>query len=186
VDKEAEVPGGRPEADRDARRSGSGGPEYVEVRDGTRVSTRVITTIVVTALVAFLVGFGWQYMRAQGISGELDETRRELAVSRMEATLGAAAIEAQRGSYEVSRQLTSSFFTSLQADMSRTPDRARNELTAIQTQRDGLITALSRGDPAASELLVRTFLQFRTAIHGPDQAAPAANQPPASGEPGSD
>jgi hypothetical protein len=126
------------------------------------------------AVVAFLIGFGWQYTRAAGFSGELDDTRRELTFHRLEATLGAATIDAQRGSFEVARQLASEFFTGLQENVAQAPQPAQAELRSILGQRDAIITSLSRGDPASGDLLSRLFVRFRVALRGPDRALPVS------------
>lgn len=145
--------------------------------------TRKQTLLVAGAVVlAFLIGFGWQYLRASSLSDELEETRRALVLERLETSLAAAAIEAQRGSYEAARQFVSEFYTGLQENIGAAPEAARPELERLLAQRDALVTALSRGDPATADLLPRLLVRYRTALEGLDAALPVAQpgvSPPA-------
>lgn len=140
-------------------------------------------------VVAFGIGFGWQYMRAERLETELAETRQELVFTHLEATLAAAAVEAQQGGYEPARRLTSDFFSGLQARAGEAPPEQGQELETILGRRDQLITLLSRGDPAGRDLLVRTFRQYRIAVGGPERAMPVTTPaetgaaPEAGGEP---
>ena len=115
----------------------------------------------IVVVLIFIAAMGWQYSRAQNLE-------QELAVARTEATLGAAALEAQRGSYEVSRRLASDFYTQLQGTIDRTPSEIRPQLSSILSQRDAVITMLSRNDAQSANVLARMFTQYRTAIHGPE------------------
>lgn len=138
----------------------------------TRARKRLL--LATGVVLAFAAGFGWQYLRAERLDDRLEETVRELEMARLEATLGAAAVEAQRGGFEAARQLTSEFFTGLQRQMDRVPADERRELEEILGRRDQLITLLSRGDPEGRDLLVRTFQGYRVAVGGPDEAIPVA------------
>lgn len=117
----------------------------------------------IAVVLIFLIAIGLQYARAERL-------RAELAVARTEATLGAAALEAQRGSYEVSRRLASDFFTQLQATVAEAPAAIRPQLMSILGQRDATITMLSRSDPQSGAVLQLMFTQYRTALHGPENA----------------
>ncbi len=133
-------------------------------------------------IVAFLVGFGWQFVRAHGLSSRLDQAEHDLAVQRMEATLGAATIEAQRGQFEPARRLASDFFTGLQATVEKTPDTAAG-LQQILQQRDQVITGLSRSDPQMATALSALFVQYRNAVGEASSGASGtepATSPPAS------
>ncbi len=132
-------------------------------------------------VLAFLVGFGWQFTRAHGLQGQLDQAQKELTFQRMEATLGAATIEAQRGGYEPSRQLASDFFTRLQAAIETVPDNEKAGLQDILQQRDAIITELSRGDAQSGAVLANLFVRYRSAV-GEAPAAPA-NAPAATTSP---
>lgn len=130
--------------------------------------------VAIAVILVFIAAMGWQYIRANRLASEL-------AVARAEATLGASALEAQRGSYEVSRRLASDFFTQLQATVGDAPSDVRPQLATILGQRDATITMLSRNDAQAADVLARMFTQYRAALHGPE-AAPtppmSTSQPP--------
>jgi hypothetical protein len=128
---------------------------------------RVPLLIAAGVLVGFLVGFAWQYTSASGYRTELDRTTHELTFKRIEATLGAATIEAQRGGYEIARQLASQFFSSLQDNVGRAPPGAAPAFNEILGRRDVMITALSRNDPQSGPLLAQLFFRYRSAVGEP-------------------
>jgi hypothetical protein len=126
-------------------------------------------------VVAFLIGFLWQYTRARGFEQERTQLRNELVFKRLETTLAAALIEADRGNYEFARQLSSEFFTGLQMNLSHAPRTTLQELNAINRQRDVVITAASRGHPETSSLLGQLYNTYRIAFGD----APVGAQAPA-------
>jgi hypothetical protein len=132
----------------------------------------MIITIVI--VVSFLIGSGIQYFRANRLSTQLEETQHALAFARMEGLLGAATIDAQRQSYETSRQLASEFFTELQQHVDDAPQEAQGELRKLLNERDAMITMLSRRYPESGNVLTRAFMQYRGAVTGrlPAPAAP--------------
>ncbi|HEY0811601.1 MAG TPA: hypothetical protein VGD49_15630 [Longimicrobiales bacterium] len=65
---------------------------------------KIALTGVVATVVAFAAGFFWQNMRARSLQDKLDTANVELTFKRLEATLAAATIEADRGNYEIARQ----------------------------------------------------------------------------------
>ncbi len=138
--------------------------------------------VVAAVLVAFLAGYAWQRIRANNIEDSLEETRRALLLARMESTLGAAAIEAMSGSYEIARQQASQFFTELQATLDSVPPDGRpQELSQLLTRRDALITALSRNDVQSGPQLAQMFRSYRSALGeqiGPTQRITPAPAPP--------
>ena len=128
----------------------------------------------IAVILIFITAMGWQYMRANRLQAQL-------AVARAEATLGASALEAQRGSYEVARRLASDFFTQLQATVGDAPSAIRPQLTTMLGQRDATITMLSRNDSQAADVLARMFTQYRATLHGPETAPTSpmsTSQPP--------
>jgi hypothetical protein len=132
-------------------------------------------------VVAFLIGFVWQNVRARDLQRRLDQTSVELTFERLESKLAAAIIEADRGNYEISRQLSSEFFTGLQNDMSRAPETSQQELRAIAGHRDAIITAASRSDPQTASLLSQLYNTYRVTFgDAPVTPMPAAARPPTS------
>ncbi len=130
-------------------------------------------------VVAFLVGFGWQFVRAHSLSTRLDQAERQLTFQRLEATLGAATIEAQRGAFETSRRLASDFFTNLQGSVEQAPDSTRAALQQILQRRDEIITDLSRNDAQAATALSGMFVQYRSAV-GEAPSGSAGTEPATS------
>jgi hypothetical protein len=131
-------------------------------------------------IVAFLIGYVWQNTRARGFEKRLEQANVELTFERLESKLAAATIEADRGNYEIARQLASDFFTGLQADMSRAPEEHRQELTAIMGHRDAIITAASRSDPQTGSLIAQIYNTYRVAFgDAPVATQPGPGQPPA-------
>jgi hypothetical protein len=142
---------------------------------------RTILVAAVAAIVGFGIGALWQYASARSYSQRLDTVETTYTFQRLEATLGAATIEAQRGSFEIARQLASDFFTDLQANAARAPVGQQQVFRDILQNRDAMITALSRSDQQSGSLLAQLFTRFRIARGepvGPDgRTAPAPGMP---------
>jgi CRP-like cAMP-binding protein len=136
---------------------------------------RTILIAVVAALVAFAVGFLWQYASARRHAERLEVAERDLTLQRLEATLGAATIEALRGSHEIARQLASDFFTRLQAHHRRAEPQQRQTFEEILARRDLIITALSRADPQSGSMLAQMFTRYRIALGEPVGPESGAN-----------
>lgn len=127
---------------------------------------RWLVLVGAAVVLVFVAAMVTQYGRARSATAEASTLRGELALARAEATLGAAALDAQRGSHETARRLASSFFTDLQAQADQVPPSARAAVSSLLAQRDPTITLLSRGDPESAEVLFRMFTEYRAAIHG--------------------
>jgi hypothetical protein len=140
--------------------------------------TRQVLILIAVAIGAFLIGAGWQYLSARSLSRALADAERAAAFNALEGTLGAATIEAQRGSFEIARQHASDFFTGLQADVGRATDDVRATLQEMLGQRDAMITALSRADPQSAAMLERLFTRYRLALDHPVGPADAEPTPP--------
>lgn len=133
-------------------------------------------------MILILLLFGWQFFRAYQAGQERDEIEHQLTFQRMATDLALATIEASYGSYEGARELASSFYTRLQDNVQRAPPEGQEQIQSLLEQRDAVITALSRRDPASSEILARMFLRYRRAIGEPERAqiipAPSREAPP--------
>ena len=143
-------------------------------------SQRNILLAVLAVLVAFGIGFGWQYADAHRLGGELAVTSEALELQRLESTLGAATIEAQRGSYEIARQHASEFFSGLQSAVGAAPEAAAPVLQQMLGERDAMITTLSRSNPQAGPMLAQMFNRFRAAMGrsvGPQGTEPTTPPP---------
>jgi hypothetical protein len=135
---------------------------------------RVVLGAAVAAIAGFAIGAGWQYSSAKNYRSDLESTRivldsthHELTYQRLEATLGAATIEAQRGNHESARRLASDFFTTLQAEFETAPPQAQPALRRILDQRDSIITELSRARLESGGVLAELFAEYRTALGEP-------------------
>ncbi len=137
---------------------------YSSGEPSRREKARKVLYVLAALLIVFLVGAGWQFLRAERLRDELDATRRELAFTRLESRLGAATLEARRGSYEVARQLASDFYSDLQPRIDDTPDEARRHFTAVLDRRDDVITGLSRSQESAGLMLSDLFLRWRSGM----------------------
>jgi hypothetical protein len=133
--------------------------------------------IAIAVVLAFLAGMAIQYGRGERLASQMHETERALAIARLEATLGAAALEAQRQNYEPSRQLASEFFTDLQRNVGQMPSEMRIELQRILSLRDATITMLSRRDPESGNVLAGAFARYRAAVGRGAPQAPVAPAP---------
>lgn len=144
---------------------------------------KTILVAAVAAIVGFGIGAIWQYTSARNYAQRLNSVEAEYTFQRLEATLGAATIEAQRGSFEIARQLASDFFTDLQAAANRAPEGQQQVVRDMLQNRDAMITALSRSDQQSGSMLAQLFTRFRIARGepvGPDgRTAPAPGLPPA-------
>jgi hypothetical protein len=142
---------------------------------------RTILIAIAAAVLGFGLGAVWQYSAGRGPARDLEQTTQDLAFQQLEATLGAATIEAQRGSHEIARQLASDFFSGLQTHIGSAPAGQRQEFEQLLQQRDAMITSLSRGDPQAGNMLAQMFIRYRIAMGEP--VGPAAGtqspEPPA-------
>lgn len=132
-----------------------------------RQETRTWLIVFAAVLVAFLVGYGWQRIRAGQLAEQLEQTTQVLELQRIESTLGAAAIEAHSGSFEIARQHASDFFTKLQAVVHLAPEPVQPEMRELLARRDALITALSRNDVQAGPQLAQMFRRYRAALGEP-------------------
>jgi hypothetical protein len=137
---------------------------------------QVLLTLIAMAI-AFGGGFGWQYLRALRLQRELQTTREQLSMERLQNTISEATVQAQLGSYETARQLASDFYTQLQQRVLQQEQRGgalpdSTQVNAILGQRDATITLLSRSDAGAAQALASQLQQFRAATSASHGAAP--------------
>lgn len=136
-----------------------------------------VLTVVVAIVAAFLIGFGWQFLRATALARELRATRAELALERLESTLGAATVHAYYGNYETARQLTSRFFGEVETLPVDVPPAVRQELAALRVERDALITSLARSNPESAEVLADHLIRLRVARGELESEGPTGDAP---------
>ncbi|MBA2380357.1 MAG: hypothetical protein H0V76_12355 [Blastocatellia bacterium] len=122
-------------------------------------------------LVVFLLGLVPVWLTARERAAELAETQRQLRSALVKNTLASSVIDARRAEYEPARQSASDFFTNLQAEMERETDSVlteaqRESVRPLFTQRDEIITLLSRSDPASAERLSDIYVSYRNSMRG--------------------
>ncbi|HEX5438651.1 MAG TPA: hypothetical protein VFW98_15975 [Gemmatimonadaceae bacterium] len=136
------------------------------------ISARRTGFTILAVVVAFVAGFLWQFLRAQSLTHALEDARAQMAAAQAEATLGAAALQADQGGYDAARGLASEFFTTLQNTAWQAPATRQPAIARILGQRDSVITLLSRSDPGGAVMLRHLFVEYRTGRTG--RATPKA------------
>jgi len=131
--------------------------------------TRHLILYAILPLAAFLLGFVPMWLKSRECSGQLLEVERQLNLTRLDSALASAAIDARRGDYEAARQAASDFFTSLRTGTDKETTLVfsvaqKERLQPLLTQRDGIITLLARGDPAAADQLSDLYVAYREEI----------------------
>lgn len=143
---------------------------------------------ILAIIIAFGVGYVWQYTKVLEVQKELASTRAQLQVQKLYVELGQTAFEAQRGNYEEARREASAFFTGLQSAVDSMAADQRAQFASILAERDNVITALSRANPDAADMLSGLFARIRGGAPPPmrvpaestAQPAPATAQPDTS------
>ncbi len=122
-------------------------------------------------LVVFALGFVPMWLTARERSANLADAQRQIRSAEIQNTLASSVIDARRGEYEPARQSASDFFTNLQGETERETDSVltdaqRESVKPLFTQRDEIITLLSRSDPASAERLSDIYVLYRNAMGG--------------------
>ena len=147
--------------------------ERVVVEDVPREKARSRRWMIWPALilVAFLAGLLPMWWSKRSVAAELDSSKIELQRQEHLNSLSAAAVYARRGEYETARQNASKFFTDMQAEMGNAESKTltpqlRSQLPQLISNRDDIITLLSRADPASAEKLSNLYIEYRLATGG--------------------
>jgi hypothetical protein len=141
---------------------------------------RTLLIAAAALVVGFLLGFVPEMVGKRHAERDLTAARLELRLSRQQGRLGAALAESMRGNYERSRQLMARYFTDLQSTAGQVPDaRKRQALNGILSQRDEIITLLSRSQPETQQRLMILYTQMFAAIDPEGAVAPAVTTAPA-------
>jgi hypothetical protein len=120
---------------------------------------------------AFLLGFIPMWLKLRECSIGFRETKRQLALARIQNSLASAVIAVRRGDYEPARQAASDFFTSLRAEVSAGANSAmsqaqREGVRPLFAQRDELITLLARDDAASADRLSDLYVSYSEIMSG--------------------
>lgn len=140
---------------------------------------RTLLIVVAALVIGFLLGFVPEMVGKRHAQRDLAAARLELRLSRQQGRLGAALAESMRSNYERSRQLMARYFTDLQGTVGQVDPRRRQALTGILSQRDEIITLLSRNQPESSQRLMILYTQMFSAIDPEGAVAPAVTTAPA-------
>ena len=120
-------------------------------------------------LIAFLLGFLPMWLRVNNTARDRDAAQQELRRSQIQNAISAAVIDSRRAEYESARESASLFFTEVRAQLDSTSTdifsaSQKEQLRALMSPRDEIITLLSRNDPASVEKLVEVYVAYRQAI----------------------
>jgi hypothetical protein len=141
---------------------------------------RALLLVVAALVLGFLLGFVPETIGKRHARRDLAAARLELRLSRDQGRLGAALAESLRSNYERARQLMAGYFTDVQAVAGQVPDaHERQVLGGILSQRDEVITLLSRAQPESSQRLMILYTQMFAAIDPQGAVAPAVTTAPA-------
>ena len=127
------------------------------------VHVRWLSATCLAALLGFVGGAGWRHVEVERLARQVAESDEALAMRRLEATLAAAVIEAQRGEFDAGQQMASTFFMELQRRVVNLPPDTLPELDRLLARRDIVIAALARGGAGAAGSLAETLVDFRAA-----------------------
>lgn len=131
---------------------------------GTRPSTsrpnrmtarKGVLVAVLAVVIAFFVGFFWQWYVAGNVRSDLARAEQELQVERLRVHLAQAAMAAHADDFEGARALMSDFFTRLQEHRDELPADLQSAADDILSQRDDVITGLSRSNREYAGVLQR-------------------------------
>ena len=127
------------------------------------------TIRVVAFLIVFLLGFVPMWLRARNTARDRDVVQQELRRSQIQNAISAAVIDSRRAEYESARESASLFFTEVRAELDSASTgifsaSQKEQLRALMSPRDEIITLLSRNDPASVEKLVEVYIAYRTAV----------------------
>jgi hypothetical protein len=131
----------------------------------TAMDRRTLALVAAGLVIAFLLGYVPESMAKRHAARDLAAARQELRLSRLQGRLGAALAESLRSNYERSRQLMAGYFSELQDALPGVEDaRRRQALSGILSQRDEMITLLSRAQPESSQRLMLLYTSMFTAV----------------------
>ena len=145
---------------------------------------RTLALVAAGLVIAFLLGFVPEWMAKRSADRELAAARQELRLSRLQGRLGAALAESLRSNYERSRQLMAGYFSGRQDALPAVENaRQRQALSAILTQRDEMITLLSRAQPESSQRLMLLYTSMFAALDPQGAVGPAVTPSPVPSAP---
>ena len=131
------------------------------------MKNRIIVELVLV-LVAFLGGFVPQYLKLSTAKSEIAELKRQLNAETQDRTVAdfrnAASLlyfETSKRNFSTAGDQATKFFTDLRRFTDQAPDPLRQRLNRVLTNRDAIIAAIAKADPASSTLIQSMFLQMQ-------------------------
>jgi hypothetical protein len=109
-------------------------------------------------IAAFLVGFIPQYVKANRLDNELQQSRQSLAGADLRDLAGLAYLQASQKNYGLAADTVSRFFNRV-----REVAAGRKAIEDLASARDKITAELAKGDPAAIGDLQELFLKTRQA-----------------------
>lgn len=123
---------------------------------------KILLAVLLAAVLGLVAGMLLQQDGLLRAQEDAALANKALIGARAEAMLSAAVIEAQSGRYEMARQRASDFYTGLQRQL--LPSLGQEQQAAARrmlSERDSVITALARNDPAAAGDLASILTRLR-------------------------
>ena len=119
-------------------------------------------------LIGLLIGLLPVGVRLVQTQGERDSLQQQLSVAQLEMHLATAALMARHGDFTAARDAAIRFY----AEAKRAADAPDDALSTAQvtylqkvlTEREALISLLSRGDPAGAERSTAMYVAHRAAF----------------------
>lgn len=124
-------------------------------RPNRKTAGKGVLLAVLAVVIAFFIGFFWQWYVAGNVRSDLDRAEQELKVERLRVQLAQAAMAAHADDFEDARALMSDFFTQLQDQREELPPELERAADDMLSQRDDVITGLSRANPEYAGVLRR-------------------------------
>jgi hypothetical protein len=157
---------------REGERSAGGTPPSgrTAARDRGMTTARIVLAVLAAAVIAFAIGYLINWGRVQSGDRTVGELRQELAVTRLQARMGSAVVEASRSNYEAARQDMVAVFQEMQSRRNEVDPALGRRFDQALAERDEIVTLLSRASPEANGRLV--LMYSRTWEGGNDAVAP--------------
>lgn len=132
---------------------------------------RKVTIYGAVLIAVFLIGFVPMWMTGRERAHDLAEVQIQLKVAQLQNLLASSVIHSRRGEYEPARKSASDFFTGLRSELelensSILSQAQRERVKPLLSQRDEIITLLSRSDPASSDRLSDFYVLYRKTFEG--------------------
>ncbi|MBK6751713.1 MAG: hypothetical protein IPG67_17425 [Acidobacteria bacterium] len=118
-----------------------------------------------------MIGFVPMWLTARSRANDLAAVQVQLKAAKLQNLLASSVINARRGEYEPARKSASDFFTSLRSELELENNSAlsqaqRDSVKPLLSQRDEIITLLSRSDPASADRLSDFYVLYRKVFEG--------------------